>query len=251
MRDNKLSVWLESHSASEFLDRWNIGGDSRAFLVLEVGYANEGACYNAARNAGIIPGGPAKTGNGEGTSRTPRAPKGTLPIKTAMAICRALGRDPEDYEDMGWNEYSNAYGDLGRDWLELLFTRLGGKESDGGKQFQAWIDYHLALEKAEEEKRARESDPAYKVRVQLDGAKAEIKALKATLANTQARVSELENDLSKARAMSGSRRTNGGNVTVAMKRLMQQRFHPDKQNGNDAEVYTAIAQFINAIETID
>ncbi len=191
-RISALQAWLDSgHTAAEFLSRWEKGGIDRETLVKEIGYT-ERALYVAARNALIIPGGPMPKDG------TPRKPRGSLPIKSAMAICRALGYDPEDYDQVTYENYCMALGQQGESWRDLIFNRLGGPDSDGGKQLAAWIDYHVQAELAEQRRLERESDPTYPFKVKLDGAKAEISALKATLANTQNRVFELERDLKMA-----------------------------------------------------
>jgi hypothetical protein len=63
------------------------------------------------------------------------------------------------------------------------------------------------------------------------------------------RISELEYDLRQIRA--DSRRTNGGTLTSEMKKLMIQRFHPDRMNGNNEEMYNSLTAWINALETVD
>lgn len=249
-RKSQLQQWLESGgSTEEFKKRWDAGGESRESLVAEIGYANEGAAYNAARNAGILPGGPVSTGsNGDG-ERKQRGPKGTLPVKVALAVCKALGIDTDDFETIDYTLYCQALGEQGDAWRDFLFTRLGGIESDAGKAFKAWTDYHVHLELEEQRRIAREADPAYKVKVQLDGAKREISALKATLESAQTRVAELEAELRIASI--GSRRSTGGDLTKEMKRILVQRTHPDKMNGNDPEMYNSLCAWINALETSD
>ncbi len=248
-RENKLSTWLENNSTEDFLRRWNLDASSREALWAEVGYANEGACYNAARNAGIIAGGPIKNG-GDG-ERKARSCKVSLPIKTAMAICRALGKDPEDYDTIVYDDYCLALDEQGDAWRDMLYTRLGGLESDGGKALFAWVYYHVQAELEAQRKRERESDPTYQLKVKLANAQDATRIANDKVADLEKRIGELEQELRQARAMSGPKRFTGGVLTVEMKRLMAQRFHPDKQNGNSEELYTAIIQWINALETVD
>jgi hypothetical protein len=122
-----------------------------------------------------------------------------LPVKVALAVCKALGIDPDDFETIDYTMYCQALGQQGDAWRDFLFTRLGGIESDGGRQFKAWCDYHVAQELEEQRRKERDNDPTYQLKVKLDGARREISALKASLENAQSRIVELETELRIAR----------------------------------------------------
>lgn len=244
-RITKLELYLQSHSAESMMQAWNAGGESRELLVLEVGYANEGAMYNALREAGYIDGGSVNTGTGTRNNGTAKAGKvkGCLPMKTAAAVARALGLDVE-IDDIGWTEFKQALAAQSEpeNWLGLLFHRLGGNESDGGKSLQDWIDSNRAIDAAAAAAAARAADPTIRLREQLAKANR-------LLDERENMIEDLRAELERAKAAQRSSRVNrGGELTADMLKLLKQRFHPDKQNGNDPELYNGIMQWLNAIE---
>src|SRR5574343_20377 len=205
------------------------------------GFANPGVVSVATADLGWRVAG---TRGPSGSSTTVKI-KGALPYKTAFAIARVHGdTDPEEFEpsSVTWQQYKDALDVMGADWLELLFKRLGGKESDGGKSFQQWIDSN----KAAEELAAKKSDPLYQAKESSRVIQTIIRDKEIEIDSLKSEIAELER-----RIAAGPRKTNGGILTSAMKKLMIQRFHPDKQNGNDPEMYNTLAQWINALETID
>lgn len=244
-RITKLETYLQNHSVEAMMAAWNAGGESRAFLVLEIGYANEGALYNALREAGFIDGGSVNTGTRSNGSATPKAGKvkGCLPMKTAAAVARVLGLDVEE-DDIGWNEFKAALAQQSEpeNWLGLIMHRLGGAESDGGKSLQDWIDSNRAIDAAAAAAAARAADPT----IQL---KEKISKLNKLLDEREDTIADLRAELERAKAAQRSSRVNrGGELTADMLKLLKQRFHPDKQNGNDPAMYNGIMQWLNAIE---
>jgi hypothetical protein len=160
-RKSALSEWLESGgSTSEFTNRWEKGGKSREILVAEIGYANEGAAYNAARNSGIIAGGPVSTGNnGDGDKVRAKRVKGCLPVEVErwvrsgmMADWVYAGNSTDDYEEpeeitpeiflnhRPVKDETTAY--------RKILARIGGIDGDAGKALRAWVG--RALTKAQE-----------------------------------------------------------------------------------------------------
>jgi len=242
-RITKLETYLQTHSAADMMAAWNAGGESRELLVLEVGYANEGAMYNALREAGYIDGGSVNTGTrNNGTAKAGKV-KGCLPFKTANAVARVLNLDPEE-SDIGWPEFKQALAAQSEpeNWLGLLFHRLGGIESDGGKNLQAWIDSNTAIDAAKAAAELRAADPT----IQL---KEKISKLNKLLDEREDTIADLRAELERAKAAQRSSRVNrGGELTADMLKLLKQRFHPDKQNGNDPAMYNGIMQWLNAIE---
>jgi len=171
-RENKLSTWLENNSTEDFLRRWNLDASSREALWTEVGYANEGACYNAARNAGIIAGGPIKNGGDDGNKapRKPRA-KGVLPkeierwaILSAQADFIRDGNDPDDFvpPEITPDVFLSlrAVKNETPAFVEKAIGRIGGFESDAGKALRQWAGRPLTKEQAEQERAERESAAA-------------------------------------------------------------------------------------------
>jgi hypothetical protein len=164
-RESAISKWLDSGigTESEFKSRWSAGGETREGLWKEIGYANEGACYNAARNASIIAGGPAKTGsnNGDGDGdkvRTKRV-KGCLPVEVErwvrsgmMADWVYAGNSTDDYEEPGEitaemflnhrpvKDETTAY--------RKILARIGGIDGDAGKALRAWAGRPLTKAQA-------------------------------------------------------------------------------------------------------
>ena len=212
-------------------------------LVAEFcGFANPGVVSVATADLGWRVAGTRGPSGSSGTVKV----KGSLPYKTAFAVAKVIGLepDPEEFEpsSVTWQQYKDALEVMGEDWLELLYKRLGGKESDGGQSFTAWIDSN----KAAEELAAKKADPLYQ-------AKESIRVMQTIIRDKEIEIDSLKSEIAELerRIAAGPRKTNGGILTSAMKKLMQQRFHPDKQNGNDETMYTALSQWINALETID
>lgn len=235
-RITKLDEYLANHSAESMMQQWNAGGETRELLILEIGYANEGALYNALKAAGYI------VSDGDNSDKPTRTKatakvKGCLPMKTAFAIARVLGLDAE-VDDIGWNEFKQALAEQAEpeNWLGLLFHRLGGESSGGGIEFRAWIDSNSAIDAAKAAAAARAADPTIQLKEQLKKARQEIDELKAAL------------ESERAKPKAGGRVNRGGELTGDMLKLLKQRFHPDKQNGNDPVMYNAIMQWLNAIE---
>src|SRR5574343_1930464 len=206
------------------------------------GFANPGVVSVATADLGWrVAGTRGSNSGGNGNVKI----KGTLPYKTAFAIARVHGEpDPEEFEPstVTWQNFKDALEVMGADWLELVYKRLGGKESDGGQSFTAWIDSN----KEAEELAAKKADPLYQ-------AKESIRVMQTIIRDKEIEIDSLKSEIAELerRIAAGPRKTNGGILTSAMKKLMQQRFHPDKQNGNDETMYTALSQWINALETID
>lgn len=215
---------------------------SSAFIAEWLGFSNPGVLSVATADMGWrVAGTRGSNSGGNGNVKI----KGTLPYKTAFAIARVHGdTDPEEFEPstVTWQNFKDALEVMGADWLELLYKRLGGKESDGGQSFTAWIDSN----KAAEELAAKKADPLYQ-------AKESIRVMQTIIRDKEIEIDSLKSEIAELerRIAAGPRKTNGGILTSAMKKLMQQRFHPDKQNGNDETMYTALSQWINALETID
>lgn len=240
-RITKLDLYLQSHSAESMMTQWNAGGEIRELLILEIGYANEGALYNALKAAGYI----VTESTGERAQRTPRATgkvKGCLPFKTANAIARVLNLDPE-IDDIGWLEFKAAYDQQSEpeNWLGLLMHRLGGSESDGGKSLQDWISSNRAIDAAAAAEAERAADPTFAL-------KEKVAKLNKLLGEKEKEIDELRDQLERARSAQRSSRVNrGGELTEPMLRLLKQRFHPDRNNGSP-ELCNAIMQWLNAIE---
>ena len=243
-RITKIEAYLENNTAESMMTAWNAGGKTREDLISSIGYANEGALYNALRAAGYLDGGPVNTGaRSNGTSTKTGKVKGCLPLKTSFAIARVLGIDPEEVDIgcIGWNEFKQALGeqDEPENWIGLLMHRLGGAESDGGKSFQQWIESNRAIEAAIEEAKARAADPTFQL-------KESIKKLNRLLDEKEKEIDELREQLERAKSAS-SRVNRGGELTEQMLRIMKQRFHPDRNNGSP-ELCNAVMQWLNAIE---
>lgn len=215
---------------------------SSAFIAEWLRFSNPGVLSVATADLGWRVAGTRGPSGSSGTVKV----KGSLPYKTAFAVAKVIGLepDPEEFEpsSVTWQQYKDALDVMGADWLELLFKRLGGKESDGGKSFQQWIDSN----KASDELAAKKADPLYQ-------AKESIRAMQTIIRDKEIEIDSLKSEIAELerRIAAGPRKTNCGILTSAMKKLMQQRFHPDKQNGNDETMYTALSQWINALETID
>ncbi len=240
-RITKIELYLQNHSADSMMVAWNAGGETRELLILEIGYANEGALYNALRAAGYIDGGSVNTGTRNATQKAGKV-KGCLPFKTAHAIARVLNLDPE-IDDIGWSEFKAAYDQQSEpeNWLGLLMHRLGGSESDGGKSLQDWIDSNTAIDAAAAAAAERAADPT----IQL---KEKVAKLNKMLSEKEKEIDELREQLERAKSTQRSSRVNrGGELTQDMLRIMKQRFHPDRNNGNP-ELCNAVMQWLNAIE---
>lgn len=180
----------------------------------------------------------------ERTERTERKTgnvkiKGCLPLKVAMRVFRTLALD-EDC-DVGWDEWK-LVSDSDPDFEGFSMVRLaGGEDSEGGKEYRAWIDSNRANDRAIAEKLARESDPTFKLQQK-------IASLVGTIAERDAEITRLESELESAKRSSKPQRgpVMGGDIDQAMLRLMKQRFHPDRNNG-DPETATKVMQWLNAI----
>ena len=131
-------------------------------LSEKLGFANSGAISVATADLGWREAGTRDDG-GMGTTK-PRAVKikGSLPSKTSAAIAIVIGLNPAE-DDIGWTEYLRAVDMQGADWIDHLYHRLGGRNSDGGKDFTAWIDSNRAADAARAEAEAR-SNPRIKAR---------------------------------------------------------------------------------------
>lgn len=234
-RITKLEEYLANHSAESMMTAWNAGGETRSALIVAIGYANEGATYNALKSAGYIV---SDSDNSDKPTRAKSAGKvrGCLPFKTANAIARVLNLDPE-VDDIGWLQFKVAYDmqSAPDDWMGLLMHRLGGAESDGGKSLQDWIDSNRAIDAAAAAAAERANDPTIQLKEKLAKAHKEINELRAEL------------EAEKARPKSNGRVNRGGELTEQMLKLLKQRFHPDRNNGSE-ELCTAIMQWLNAIE---
>jgi hypothetical protein len=242
-RITKLDEYLANHSAESMMQEWNAGGETRERLIAAIGYANEGALYNALKAAGYIVSAAESTGDKPTRAKSAGKVRGCLPFKTANAIARVLNLDPE-IDDIGWPEFKAAYDQQSEpeNWLGLLMHRLGGIDSDGGKSLQDWIDSNRAIDAAAAAAAARAADPT----IQL---KEKVAKLNKMLDEKEREVYELREQLERAKSAQRSSRVNrGGELTEPMLRLLKQRFHPDKQNGNDPVMYNAIMQWLNAIE---
>lgn len=213
-----------------------------AVISAWLGFSNPGVLSVATADLGWRVAGTRGPSGSSGTVKV----KGSLPYKTAFAVAKVIGLepDPEEFEPstVTWQNFKDALEVMGADWLELLYKRLGGKESDGGKSFQQWIDSN----KASDELAAKKADPLYQ-------AKESIRVMQTIIRDKEIEIDSLKSEIAELerRIAARPRKTNGGILTSAMKKLMQQRFHPDKQNGNDETMYTALSQWINALETID
>lgn len=249
-RITKLETYLQTHSAADMMAQWNAGGETRELLIMEIGYANEGAMYNALREAGYIDGGSVNTGTRSNGSATPKAGKvkGCLPFKTASAIARVLNEarimnlDPET-DDIGWPEFKAALAAQPEpeNWIGLLMHRLGGAESDGGKSLQDWINSNRAIDASKAAAELRASDPTIQLKEKLAKANR-------LLDEKEKEIEDLRAELERAKSAQRSSRVNrGGELTADMLRLLKQRFHPDRNNGSP-ELCTAIMQWLNAIE---
>src|SRR5574343_474366 len=212
-----------------------------AVISAWLGFSNSGVLSVATADLGWRIAGTRGPSGSSGTVKV----KGSLPYKTAFAVAKVIGLEPDpeefDAELIGWQEFKLALEQQGSEWLELLFRRLGGRESDGGKSFTAWIDSN----KAADDLAAKKADPLYQ-------AKESIRAMQTIIRDKEIEIDSLKSEIAELerRIAAGPRKTNGGILTSAMKKLMIQRFHPDKQNGNDPEIYNTLAQWINALEPI-
>jgi len=174
-------------------------------------------------------------------STRPTKIKGCLPRKVMYRIAKELGLDLEESDEPGWNEWK-LVSDNDPDFEGFSMVRLaGGEESDGGKSYRQWIDSNRANDRAIAEKLARESDPTFKLQQK-------IASLVGTIAERDAEITRLESELESAKLSSKPQRgpVMGGDLDQAMLRLMKQRFHPDRNNG-DPETATKVMQWLNAI----
>lgn len=220
---------------------WNKGGDERQAICDMIGFASANGMYNALRDIGWLEGGKMNRGsNGNGSPRTGKI-KGCLPRKVMYRIAKELCLDLEESDEPGWNEWK-LVSDNDPDFEGFSMVRLaGGEESDGGKSYRQWIDSNRANDRAIAEKLARESDPTFKLQQK-------IASLVGTIAERDAEITRLESELESAKLSSKPQRgpVMGGDLDQAMLRLMKQRFHPDRNNG-DPETATKVMQWLNAI----
>ena len=184
--------------------------------------------------------------NGAKVERTERKTgnvkiKGCLPRKVMYRIAKILDIDLEESDEPSWQEFLTVC-ELDPDFEGFSMVRLaGGEESDGGKSYRQWIDSNRANDRAIAEKLARESDPTFKLQQK-------IASLVGTIAERDAEITRLESELESAKRSSKPQRgpVMGGDLDQAMLRLMKQRFHPDRNNG-DPETATKVMQWLNAI----
>lgn len=178
-RESAISKWLDCGigTESEFKSRWATGGETREKLWKEIGYANEGAAYNAARNAGILAGGQVSTGgnNGDGEKSTRKARvKGCLPIEVEKwAVLSAQAdfiRDGNDEDDFIIPEITpeffislRAVKNETKAYAKII-ARIGGLNGEAGKALRAWAGKPLTLEQAKQEENTKNN----KVTSQID-----------------------------------------------------------------------------------
>src|SRR5574343_66568 len=237
---------FQGRAAMKFVGRETImsilaNRGAAALLAEKLGFANSGVLSVATADLGWRTAG---TRDHDGMGTKPRGNvkiKGSLPSKTSAAIAMVLGMNPAE-DDIGWDEFTLARDQQGEDWVNHLFTRLGGRDSGGGKDFADWIESNTLADKARAEavkaaaeKAARESDPMFQ-------AKERIKRLDAKLDEKELEVAEL-----KAR-IAALQENPAYSLSKDMLRLIRQRFHPDRDNGN-AELCGQITSWINSIAT--
>lgn len=183
--------------------------------------------------------------NGAKVERTERKTgnvkiKGCLPRKVMYRIAKILDIDLEESDEPSWQEFLTVC-ELDPDFEGFSMVRLaGGPDSEGGKDYQSWIDSNRANDRAIAEKALRDSDPTIQLKDKLVAANKRIAALESELAEAVA---------AKVAAESRSGRRGpvmGGELNNDMLRIMKQRFHPDKNNGSP-ELCEAVMKWLNAI----
>jgi len=164
---------------------------------------------------------------------------GCLPFKVMVRISKILDLDMEEV-DIGWPEFLAAC-EADVDFEGFSMVKLaGGPDSDGGKSYQAWIDSNRANDAALKLAAEQAADPMFRANVKITSQSIEIKALKTELESLKA-------ELETAKRNQGGRGVQrGGDLDQSMLRLMKQRFHPDRNNG-DQETATKVMQWLNAI----
>jgi len=244
-RQNKI---LDSGlSQTEIMTEWNAGGTRREALVELLGFASANGLYNALRAIGYIAGGPVSGNGGNGEKRTSGKIKGCLPVKVQARIAKVLGLDMET-DDIGWAEWIKV--SIDDDTFEgLSMARLaGGEESEGGKSYRQWIDSNRANDKAIADAAARANDPTIQLKEKLAKANSLLDERECEIDELKTRIATLEVELAAAKSRPATRGPRmGGDLDQSMLRLMKQRFHPDRNNG-DPETATRVMQWLNAIE---
>ncbi len=168
--------------------------------------------------------------------------KGCLPRKVMYRIAKELGLDLEVSDEPGWNEWK-LVSDNDPDFEGFSMVRLaGGEESDGGKSYRQWIDSNRAADQAVKDAAEKAADPMFQLKEKLSRYAARIVERDIEIKNLK---EELEN--AKRNNTGGRGPRMGGELTAEGLKLLKQRFHPDKQNGNDPALYTSVMQWLNAI----
>jgi len=241
-RQNKITD--SGMTESEIMNLWNQGGEKRQELVELLGFASANGLYNALRACGYIPGGPVSGNAGNGEKRASKGGSvkiiGCLPYKVQKRIERLLNLD-EDADQPGWSEWKLCeQADVNFEGFTMV-KFAGGEESEGGKSYRAWIDSNRAADKAAEEAAVRAADPMFQLKAQLS-------RYAARIVERDIEIKNLKEELESAKRASSTRGVHrGGELTAEGLKLLKQRFHPDKQNGNDPALYTAVMQWLNAI----
>src|SRR5574343_275846 len=209
-------------------------------LAEKLGFASSGVLSVATAEMGWRVAGTRDADGGNKTAKNVKI-KGNLPSKTSAAIAKVLGLDLE-YDDIGWPEYLRAVDMQGADWIDHLYVRLGGRDSDGGKDFTAWIDSNRMADiakaeavKAAAEKAAREADPLFQAKERIKRLDAKLNEKELEITELKARIAALQDNPTY-------------DLNKDMLRLISQRFHPDRANGN-AELCGQITSWINSIAT--
>ena len=96
---------------------------SSAFIAEWLGFSNPGVLSVATADLGWRVAGTRGPSGSSGTVKV----KGSLPYKTAFAVAKVIGLepDPEEFEPstVTWQNFKDALDVMGADWLELLFKR--------------------------------------------------------------------------------------------------------------------------------
>ncbi len=226
---------------SEIMAEWDAGGERRIALVELLGFASANGMYNALRDLGWIPGG--KMNRGSSNNGSPRTGKikGCLPRKVMYRIAKELGLDLEESDEPGWNEWK-LVADNDPDFEGFSMVRLaGGEESDGGKSYRQWIDSNRSADQAVKDAAEKAADPMFQLKEQLS-------RYAKRIVERDIEIKNLKEELENAKRNTGGRGPRmGGELTAEGLKLLKQRFHPDKQNGNDPALYTSVMQWLNAI----
>ncbi len=166
--------------------------------------------------------------------------QGCMPWKVSMRVAKILDIDLEEHGEPTWADWLAAC-EADVDFEGFSMVKLaGGPDSDGGKSYQAWIDSNRANDAALKLAAEQAADPMFRANVKITSQSIEIKALKTELESLKA-------ELETAKRNQGGRGVQrGGDLDQSMLRLMKQRFHPDRNNG-DQETATKVMQWLNAI----